>query len=95
MPELEHVQSILSFINKIMDTLDDNNMKGRLVVGNAPIHVMQSIACLVEQHRYKYTYLAPYFPFLNSVNRTVLSKVKLSKYGVWPALLLLILVLLT
>ena len=76
-------EHFIEFLGKVMDILDENNMKGRyLVMDNAPIHTNQSIARIVEQRGYKCTYLAPYSPFLNPIEE-FWSKVKLNKYGMW------------
>ncbi|KAG2221198.1 hypothetical protein INT45_000238 [Circinella minor] len=43
-------EHFVEFLDKVMDILDENNMKGRyLVMDNAPIHTNKSIGCLVEQ----------------------------------------------
>ncbi|KAG2216119.1 hypothetical protein INT45_011319 [Circinella minor] len=70
-------EHLIVFLNKVIDILDENDIKGRyLVMDNAPIHTNLPIARLVEQRGYKCTYLAPYSPFLDPI-KEFWSKVKL------------------
>ncbi|KAG2215655.1 hypothetical protein INT45_008403 [Circinella minor] len=74
-------EHFIEFLNKVMDVLDENGMKGRyLVMDNAPIHTNKSIEQLIEHRGYKCAYLAPYSPFLNPIEE-FWSKVKQSMYG--------------
>ena len=77
-------EHFIEFIGKVMDTLDENNMKERyLVMDSAPIHTNQSIARIVEQRGYKCTYLPPYSLFLNPIEEFWLKVKKPSKGGLW------------
>lgn len=54
-----------TFVSKLMDQLDERDMKGfNLVLDNASIH---NVATLVEERGYQCIHLPPYSPFLNPI----------------------------
>lgn len=68
----------LQFLQKTMDVLDANDLRGRyLVMDNAPIHKSDEVQNLVSSRGYKCMYLPVYSPFLNPIEE-MWSKIKMN-----------------
>lgn len=58
----------MEFLNNVMDTLDQHEMKGYcLVMDNAAIYEVHKVQTLNESRGHKAAYLPSYSPFLNLI----------------------------